>query len=103
MKSLLYISLVIGVFGNALTEYLPKGSYYILTALFINLLCMHLYLSNKKSFVCFVLFGLSINNLADELFFDPTVLQLNEVLFAFGLLAVWVLKKLLYGTEIHRE
>lgn len=103
MKNLLYTSLVIGIFGNALTEYLPKGSYYILTALFINLLCMYLYLSNRKSFICFLLFGLSINNLADELFFDPTVLQLNELLFACGLMAIWVLKKLLYGTEIHRE
>lgn len=101
MKNLLYIACVIGVFGNALTEFLPKGSYYILTALFINLLCMHLYLSNRKSFICFLLFGLSINNLADELFFDPTVLQLNEVLFACGLLAIWGLKKLLYGAEVN--
>ena len=64
---------------------------------------MYLYLSNRKSFICFLLFGLSINNLADELFFDPTVLQLNELLFACGLIVIWVLKVLFHGTEIHRQ
>lgn len=103
MKYLLYIATFVIIATYQFWDELPKGSFYIGIALFINLLCMYLYLSNKKSFICFLLFGLSINNLADELFFDPTVLQLNEVLFAFALLAIWALKKLLYGTEIHRQ
>lgn len=64
---------------------------------------MYLYLSNKKSFICFVLFGLSINNLADELFFNPTVFQLNELLFSVALIVLWVLKVLYYDAETDRQ
>lgn len=103
MKNLLYIAGFVGLFGSYLIEYLPKGSYYILTALFINLLCMYLYLSNKNSFICFLLFGLSINNLADELFFDPTVFQLNELLFAIAMIVLWCLKVCSYGAKIDRQ
>lgn len=103
MKVIIYIAAIIGIFGSFFIEFLPKGSYYVLTALFIALLCTHIFLSKRNSFIRFVLFGLSISNLADELFFDPTVLQLNEVLIAVSLIGIWMLKKLLYGSENYRQ
>jgi len=67
MKLILYIAVLVAVFGDFVIEYLPKGSYYILVAVLITSLCTHLFLSNRKSFVRFLLLALSINNLADEL------------------------------------
>lgn len=50
-----------------------------------------------------MLFGLSINNLADELFFDPTVFQLNELLFAIAMIVLWCLKVFSYDAKIDRQ
>lgn len=79
MKSILYISAVVSVITYLFWNYLPKDSFYIGNALFISLICMYIFIKEPKSFITFVLFCLSINNLFDELFFDNTKLQLNEI------------------------
>lgn len=100
MKLILYIACLIGAFGSFILPYLPYGSYYILVSSLIFLLCTHLFLSDKKSFVRYLLFALSINNLADELFFDPLKLQFNEIVFSAAVPMVWILKILWYDGKV---
>lgn len=76
---LLKLALGIGVFNGLFWQLLPKGSYYILNGLFLTLLCLVLFLEDRQSKIKFILVSLSISNLFDELFFDPTKLQLNEI------------------------
>jgi len=61
--------------------YLPKGSFYIGNAIFISLICYYIYYNFKKHWIAFLLFSLSLNNLVDELLFDNTKIQLNELFF----------------------
>ena len=93
MKYIVHIALVIGVFNGLFWELLPKGSYYVLNSLLLFLLCLYIFLNDKKSFIKFVLLGLSISNLLDELRFDPTKLHLNEIVVALLLPIIWYLKK----------
>lgn len=103
MKKILYIALILSIVTYSFWESFPKGSFYVLNALFIMLLCIYLFLTNKKSFVCFVLLCYSFNNLADELFFNPTKLQINELVFAVFVPLVWILKILYYDGTITRK
>jgi len=50
-------------------------------ALFISIICLFIFINFKKLWIAFFLFCISLNNLADELWFDNTKLQLNELLF----------------------
>lgn len=78
MKYLLHIATIISIITYLFWNVLPKGSFYIGNGLFIFLLCGYIFYYDRKSFIKFVLFSLSINNLCDELFFNPTELGKNE-------------------------
>jgi predicted neutral ceramidase superfamily lipid hydrolase len=88
MKSLLNISVIVSIFTYLFWTYLPKGSFYIGNALFVLLICLYLYLNDKKSNVKFLLFSLSFNNFLDEVLFDNTKFQLNEILFFIVLILI---------------
>jgi len=103
MEKILYIAVIISILTFNLWEFLPEGAFYIGMSLFILLLSVYIYLKNKKSFICWLLLMLSINNLADELFFDATKLQLNELIFALSLPVVWVIKILRNDDKDTRE
>lgn len=61
---------------------LSKGFlYYTSISFSIFLFHLFIYLNFKNYFITFLLLGLSLNKLMDELFFNPTKLQLNELLF----------------------
>jgi len=84
-------------------NFLPKGSFYIGNSLFIFGLCMYLFVQDKQSFIKFVLFSLSLNNLFDELFFNPTELGKNEsFLFAF-ILVIGFFKYNKNARKIHKQ
>jgi len=84
MKYILHIATIISIITYMLWDFLPKGSFYIGNGLFIFLLCVYIFSEDRKSFIKFVLFSLSLNNLFDELFFNPTKLGINEsLLFVF--------------------
>jgi len=84
MKYLLHIAAVTSLITYMFWNFLPKGSFYLGNAVFIFLLCVYIFSQDRKSFIKFVLFGLSLNNLCDELFFNPTELGINEqFLFVF--------------------
>lgn len=92
MEKLKGISVLVGVSTGLFWSYLPKGSYYIGISILIFLLCLFVFRQNKKSFFGFLLFSYSINNLMDELFFDNTVIGLNELALLLIIPIIWLLK-----------
>lgn len=98
MKILLYIATIIGVCTYMFWTYFPKGSFYYGNALFIFLLCIIIFLQNRKLFISFFLICASFSNLLDELLFDNTKLGLNELALIIVIPAIW-----LYKTKNDRE
>ena len=92
MKIILYIALFISILTYNLWHYLPKESFYIGNALFIFLICLYVYLKESSYFITFVLVTLSFSNLLDELLFDPTKLQKNEIIISLLIPIIWWLK-----------
>jgi len=103
MKYLLYIATPVSLITYLFWEHLPKGSFYSGNALFIFLLCTYIFVNNKQSFIKFVLFGLSLNNLLDELFFNPTELGYNEIAFAISIPLIWFYKTTNNAGKIHKQ
>lgn len=89
MKITLYIATIISIVTYLFWEALPKGSFYIGNGLFIFLLCMVLYRSNKM-FITYFLACISLSNLLDELFFNPRVLGWNELALIIVVPAIWL-------------
>lgn len=92
-KPILHIATVVSIITYLFWSYLPKGSFYIGNAIFILLLCVYLFLTDKGSIIKFILMSLSINNLLDEVFFDNTKLELNEILTALTIFIFAIIKK----------
>ena len=92
-KPILYIATVVSIITYLFWSYMPKGSFYIGNAIFILLLCVYLFLNDKESVIKFILMSLSINNLLDEVFFDNTKLELNEILTALTIFIFAIIKK----------
>lgn len=92
MKVLLYISLIISILTYNLWGYLPKESFYIGNSVFIFLICTYIFFKERKSNIKFVLFSLSLNNLFDELFFDNTKLELNELLTVCAIIVILIIR-----------
>ena len=92
-KPILYIATVISLMTYLFWSYLPKGSFYMGNAIFIVLLCVYLFLTEKGSIIKFILLALSLNNLLDEIFFDNTKIELNEILTALTIFIFAIIKK----------
>jgi len=94
-KIILYTGLIIGIgtylFWNDLRD-LGFKVFYPGNALFIFSLCLYLFLTETKSFIKYVLFCLSLNNLLDELFFDPTKMGISEVFIFLTVLIFAILR-----------
>jgi len=89
MKYFLHIATALSIITYLFWSYFPKGSFYYGNALFIFMLCVYLYVKDNQSFIKFVLFCLSLNNLLDELFFDNTKLGYNELVLLVIIPAIW--------------
>jgi hypothetical protein len=92
MKYFLHIATLISIITYLFWNFLPIGSFYIGNALFISMLCMYIFSLDKKSFIKFVLFSLSLNNLLDELLFDNTKLGYNELIILVIVPLIWLVK-----------
>lgn len=92
MKYFLHIATLISLITYLFWNFLPIGSFYIGNALFISMLCMYIFSLDKKSFIKFVLFCLSLNNLFDELLFDNTILGYNELVILVIVPIIWLFK-----------
>ena len=81
-KIILYIGLVIGILTYLFWEYLKNAGFsifYIGNALFIFSLALYIFLKDRKSFIAYVILGLSVNNLLDEIWFNPIKFNWSEV------------------------
>lgn len=72
--------------------YLPKGTFYIGIAIVFFMFALIFYIRKPHLFATFFLLCSSVSNLADELFFNPLVLQENELIFALTLPILWLIK-----------
>lgn len=94
-KLILYIGLIIGIATYLFWENLKNLGFkvfYIGNAIFIFSLCLYLFLTDTKSFIKYILFCLSLNNLCDELFFDPTKMGMNEIFIALTVLIFAIIR-----------
>ncbi|ASD51598.1 hypothetical protein [Flavobacterium phage V157] len=81
------------IFTGLFWPCLPKGSYYLLIAIILFLMAFEIFSRNKNSFGGFLLISFTFNNLLDELFFNPKVIQLNEIVILILIPLIWCLKK----------
>lgn len=99
MKNILYIAAILSVVTYGFWQYFPKGSFYIGNSLCIVLLCAFIFFKERKSFIGFVLFSYSVNNLFDELFFNPGVIGINEFVFSVIIPLLWYIKTKYYARQ----
>lgn len=96
-KFLLWGALITGTltysFWSVIRESFNIPIFYVGNSLFVFLICLFLLKENKGSLIRILLFTLSLSNLIDELFFDPTQIQLNEVVVLLILPILWLLRK----------
>jgi hypothetical protein len=71
---------------------LPFELFYLGNALFIFLLALYIKQATKKSFLTFFLFCVTLNNLLDELLFDPQKIGYNEYIATAIIIVVYLLK-----------
>jgi hypothetical protein len=94
-KFILYISIFVGVitytFWNLINE-IGITIFYKGNALFIFLLALYIRQISKPSFITFFLFCLALNNLLDELLFDPQKIGWNEYIASAIIIIVYFLK-----------
>lgn len=93
VNKLLWVATIISIATFQLWVYLPKGSFYVGNGLFYVLLAIVIFLQNKRLFVSFLLLCLTVNNLLDELFFDPTKNGINEIVFAVLIPIIYYARK----------
>jgi hypothetical protein len=66
--------------------------FYVGNSLFIFLLALYIKQATKKSFITFFLFCVTLNNLLDELLFDPQKIGYNEYIATAIVIVVYLLK-----------
>lgn len=98
-NTLLWLALFVGLTTYSFWSYLGNGAFYIGNSLFIFLLCAFLFNKNRSSLVCYLLLCVSLNNLFDELFFNPTEIQYNEIILLILMPFVWYLKTKKYARK----
>ena len=95
-KYILYIATFIilanYLFWSQINKLVGVNCFDKLQATFIMLLCLFVFLNFRKIWISFFLFSLSLNNLFDEMFFNPLVFGLNEILFAIFITIIIVVK-----------
>lgn len=94
-KLILYIALILSIATYLLWELLPKGYFYNGNALVILMLCTYLFYNDKKSFVKFCFFQLSLSNLIQEICNSNTILEFSELLLILIVPFVWYVRNVL--------
>jgi hypothetical protein len=94
-KLILYIALVVSIATYLLWQFMPKGYFYIGNAITILMLCTYLFYNDKKSFVKFCFFQLSLSNLIQEICNSNTKLEFSELLLILIVPFVWYIRNVL--------
>jgi hypothetical protein len=89
------ISFITVTMAYLFTPVLPNYLFFDLIALAFSLMWLFIYLKSKGwwSITFFVFFLISLNNLADELFFDPIKYDLNELSAAILIALITIIFK----------
>jgi hypothetical protein len=90
---LIWVATVISVATYLFWSFFPKGAFYIGNSLFILILSIIIFIQNRKLFISFFLLCIATNNLLDELFFAPTKLGVNEIIFAIIIPIIYYARK----------
>lgn len=101
--TLLYIAVIVSLVTYSGWTYFYKEFFYHGNAVFIGIICTYLYILDRKSFIKFVLFELSIANITKELFLDPTKLTKEEALLIVIVPFIWYLKNGKYNRILERN
>jgi len=91
LNIILSFALVLSVLVRNFDFIFPKHFYYISESILIFVVSLYLY-SYVKNFFTFLLFGLTINNLFDELFFNPLELGINEIVVTIVLILIAIFR-----------
>lgn len=89
------ISFITVTMAYLFTPVLPNYLFFDLIALAFSLMWLFIYLKSKGwwSITFFVFFLISLNNLADEVFFDPISYDVNEITGAILIALITILFK----------
>ena len=98
-KLILYIALVISILTYFFWEVMFKNAFYIGNALFILMLCTYLYQQDKKSFIKFCLFNLSLTNFLQEIFNKNITLGYAELLLIIFVPLIWYIRNVLKNDD----
>ena len=79
---LIWVALIISIATFQFWMYLPENSFYIGSSIYITILATIIYMQNKELFISFFLLCIAVNNLIDEMFFDPKLNGANEIIAA---------------------
>ena len=80
----------------------PFNLYFKGTAIAFFLFCLFIFINFRTKLIAFLCFAFSLNNLTDELFFDPTKMQLNELLFTIGIISFGIYRQRLIERDTNR-
>ena len=86
------VAFITYTFWNVIRNAFNIPVFYLGNSFFVFLLSLYLLKENRTSLVCFLIFGVAFNNLLDEIFFDATQIQLNEILLLILMPFIWFVK-----------
>jgi hypothetical protein len=92
LKLAVFTAILVYTFWGFFDEPIASKIFYIGNALFIFLLALYIKQATKKSFITFFLFCVTLNNLLDELLFDPQKIGYNEYIATAIIIVVYLLK-----------
>lgn len=98
-KLILWAAFIVALLTYSFWSLIGNGAFYIGNSLFILLLCTFLFKKYGKSVICFLLLAVSLNNFLDELFFNPTEIQFNEMFLLIATPIIWYLKQKKYARK----
>jgi hypothetical protein len=92
LKLAIIVSVITYTIWKPINDYFGITIFYIGNSLFIFLLALYIKQATKKSFLTFFLFCVTLNNLLDELLFDPQKIGYNEYIATAIIIVVYLLK-----------
>jgi len=91
---IVFFSLLLDIAVRNYSYMFPQHFYYTGEAILILSIASFLYYV-KDTAITFLVFMLALNNLCDELFFNPKELSYNELSFAVIAIAMLILRRIL--------
>jgi len=95
VNRLIWLATIVSIATFQFWSFLPKGAFYIGMAIFILITSLIIFKQNRNLFVAFLLICLAVNNLLDELFFDPKKNGINEIILLLGIPIIYYVRKIL--------